>query len=139
VKRELILDFRKLEIYTFGCAANHFNNPKYKTGLPDATVPYPPSPSLSHSHTLRYHSKCADDWLGTSNIMPTGTISYPSSESSNSSPPKAPPQKYHPSGQIPPQQLPPPQQFLLRPWGTDFRDECLNGSSMGDICSCSII
>jgi len=39
LKRELILDFRKLEIYTFGCAANHFNNPKYKTSLPDATVP----------------------------------------------------------------------------------------------------
>lgn len=28
-----ILDFKKLEIYTFGCAANHFNNPKLSAAM----------------------------------------------------------------------------------------------------------
>lgn len=36
---ELNLDFNKLEIYTFGCAANHFNNPKYKDQSTKGTVP----------------------------------------------------------------------------------------------------
>lgn len=39
-----ILDFQKLEIYTFGCAANHFNNPKLSIARESkAAIPYIPS------------------------------------------------------------------------------------------------
>jgi hypothetical protein len=39
VDTRLRIDFKKLEIYTFGCAANHFNNPKNKIAGDKATIP----------------------------------------------------------------------------------------------------